>query len=107
MFMPSFFGPFFGLVWVASMIGSAILAAEKGRSLPLAIAASFFFGIFALIYYLAVAPVGKPKERSFLDEIIGKRRISEKLEELQKMHAKGILTDEEYKKAKEKVIDNL
>jgi len=56
---------------------------------------------------LVVEPVGKPRKGSFLDDITGKKRISEKLEELQKMHAKGILTDEEFKKAKEKVIESL
>jgi len=88
MFMPVF-GSFFGLVWIAAMIDSVILASQKGRSIPLAIAASFFFHIFALIYYLAVVPVGKLRAGSFLDEITGRKRISEKLEELQKMHAKA------------------
>jgi uncharacterized membrane protein len=106
MFVP-FFGPFFGLVWIGSIVGSVILASQKGRSIALAIVSSFFFGIFALIYYLAVEPVGKPREGSFWDDITGKKRVSEKLEELQKMHAKGILTDEEFKKAKEKVSENL
>lgn len=102
MFVP-FFGPFFGLVWIGSIVGSVILASQKGRSIALALISSFFFGIFALIYYLVIEPVGKPRKGSFLDEITGKKRISEKLEELQKMHAKGILTDEEFKK----VIENL
>ncbi|MDI6839914.1 MAG: SHOCT domain-containing protein [bacterium] len=48
-----------------------------------------------------------PPVRPWIDEITGKKSTTEKLEELKKLYEKGTLSEEEYKKAKEKVIEQM
>ncbi len=103
-------GYFGGLLWLGCIVGSAILASQKNRSVALAILGSFFFGIFVLVYYIAVKPVGEPKTlrgKDIIAQITGKKTIEEKLEELKRLFDQKILTEEEYKKAKEKVIEKI
>ena len=103
-------GFFSGLIWLGCIVGSAILASQKNRSVALAILASFFFSIFVLVYYIVVKPVGEPKVlkgKDFVAQITGRKTTEEKLVELKKLFEQKILTEEEYKKAKEKVIEKI
>ena len=108
--MMSVMGFFWGIIWVGCVIGSALLAGQKNRSVALAILGSFFFGIFVLVYYIAVKPVGEPKVlkgKDFIAQITGRKTTEEKLVELKRLFEQKILTEEEYKKAKERVIEKI
>lgn len=98
---------FGGLVWIGCWVACIFIARQKGRSAPLAVLAGFFFGIFALVYYLAVPAIAPPPKRPWIDELTGKKDTAEKLEELKKLYEQGMLSEDEYKKAKEKVIEQM
>ncbi len=98
---------FGSIMWTGCWIACILIARQKGRSIPLAVVVGFFLGIFALVYYLVVPAIGFPPKRPWIDELTGKKDTTERLEELKKLHEQGMLSDEEYKKAKEKVIDQM
>ena len=98
---------FGSLMWAGCWVACILIARQKGRSIPLAAFGGFFLGIFALVYYLVVLPIGPPPKRHLIDELTGKKDTAERLEELKKLYEQGILSDEEYKRAKEKVIDQM
>lgn len=97
----------YGIVWLVCWIACIFIARQKGRSIPLAVISGFFLGIFALIYYLAVPAVAPPPERSWVDELTGKKDLAQKLEELKKLYEQGMLSEDEYKKAKDKILTDL
>lgn len=98
---------FGGFIWFCCWIACVFIAGQKGRSVPLAVLSGFFFGVFALAYYLAVPSIAPTAGRSWIDELRGKKDPIKKLEELKKLYEQGALSEDEYKKAKEKVIDDL
>ncbi len=98
---------FGSIIWFGCWVTCIIIARQKGRSIPLAVLSGFFFGIFALVYYLAVSAVGPLPKRPWIDEITGKKDSVERLEELKKLYEQGMLSEEEYKRAKDKVIEQM
>ena len=98
---------FGGVAWLGCWVASILIARQKGRSIPLAVVGGLFLGVFALVYYLTVPAIAPPPKRSWVDELTGKKDIAEKLEELKKLYEEGALSEDEYKKAKEKVIEQI
>lgn len=96
-----------GFAWLCCWVACILIARQKGRSIPLAVLGGLFFGVFALAYYLVVPAIAPPPKRSWIDELTGKKDVAQKLEELKKLYEQGALSEDEYKKAKEKVIADL